>query len=322
MLMHEITHSLGFASSMYKYFIDSDGNRLTGHIKSGTLDGGSTTSVILDVEPLTSKLRTYFGCSDLEGAWMENGGSDGTAGSHFERRHFVYEAMSSPLIYQQAFSQFTLALLEGTGWYTANYTYADPYWFGQGQGCSFLTGTCSASSYDEWCTGSSRGCTVTGRGAGSCSADIRSDSCRYYYPNVNYDCENPDGADYAARYSGLQSFGRYENSKCFTGTLSETSTSDTTTSFCFKYKCVGSGTSTTLRVYLNNTYYTCKYEGVLKPSGYKGYINCPDPLTFCSTVGQAACPRGCMGQGQCVDGTCVCDDGFTGKDCGLSEAGL
>jgi len=319
MLMHEFTHSLGFASSMYKYFVDDNGKRLTGHIKSATLDGA--TSVVLDVEPLTSKLRTFFGCSTLAGAYMENGGSSGTAGSHFERRQFVFEAMSSPLIYEQAYSQFTLALLEGSGWYTANYSMADPYWFGQGEGCSFLTGTCSASSYDEWCTGSSRGCTVTGRGGGSCSADIRSDSCRYQYPNVNYDCENPNAEKYA-RYPSVQSFGRYENSKCFTGTLSETSSSDSSTSFCFRYKCVGEGLSTTLRVYIGNLYYVCKYKGTLSPAGYKGHIDCPDPLTFCSTVGQSVCPRGCMGRGNCVDGTCVCNDGFTGKDCGLTEAGL
>ena len=78
-------------------------------------------------------------------------------------------------------------------------------------------------------------------------------------------------------------FGRYENSKCFTGTLSETSSLDSSTSFCFRYKCVGEGLSTTPRVHLANTSSTCKYEGSLKPFGYKGYINCPDPLTFCTT---------------------------------------
>ena len=319
MLMHEMTHCLGFATALYPYYIDSTGARLTGHIKSGTLDGA--TAVILDVEPLTSQLRTFFGCSTLEGAYMENSGSTGTAGCHFERRQFVYEAMATPLIYQQAYSQFTLALLEGTGWYTANYSYADPYWFGQGEGCDFLTGTCSSTTYDEWCSGSSRGCTVTGRGGGTCSADIRSDSCRYQYPDVNYDCENPDATAYA-RYPSVESYGRLENSKCLTGTLSPTSSTAASISFCFKYKCVGTGLSTTLRVYLNNVYYTCKYEGTLQPAGYKGYINCPDPLTFCSTVGQAVCPRGCMGRGSCVDGTCVCNDGYSGKDCGLSASGL
>jgi len=317
MLMHEITHALGFATSLYKYFLDADGNRLSGHIKNGTLDGGATTSIVLDVEPLTSKIRSFFGCPTIEGAYMENGGSSGTAGTHFEKRQFIFEAMTSPLVYQQSYSEFTLALLEGTGWYVPDYSYADPYWFGQGEGCGFLTDDCPNTNYDEWCSGTSRGCTVQGRGAGTCSADIRSDSCRYQYPNVNYDCENPNAENYG-RYTSIQYFGRDQGSKCFTGTLSETSTSDSSTTFCLKYQCVGSGLSTTLRVYLGEKYYTCKYKGIYRPSGYKGYFDCPDPLTFCSTVGAPTCPRGCMGRGTCVDGTCQCKTGFTGKDCGLN----
>jgi len=314
MLMHEITHALGFASSMYKYFIDANGKRLSGHIKSGVLSGEE--AIILDVEPLTSKIRTFFGCPTIEGAYMENGGSSGTAGSHFEKRQFIFEAMTSPLVYQQSFSEFTLALLEGTGWYVPDYSYADPYWFGQGNGCDFLTGSCPVTNgaYDEWCTGTARGCTVQGRGAGTCSSDIRSDGCRYQYPNVNYDCENPNAAKYG-RYPSIQTFGRDGNSKCFTGTLSETSTSDSSTTFCFQYECVGSGLSTQLRVLFGGRTFTCKYKGIYRPSGYKGYFDCPDPLTFCKTVGAPVCPRGCMGRGTCVDGICQCKKGFSGKDC-------
>jgi len=317
MLMHEITHSLGFASGMYKYFLDANGNRLTGHIKNGTLNGDDL--IILDVAPLTSRIRSFFGCSSIEGAYMENSGSDGTAGSHFERRQFIFEAMSSPLIYQQSYSQFTLALLEGSGWYAANYSMADPYWFGKGQGCNFLTGNCTnnGGNYEEWCTGYSRGCTDVGRGGGTCSPDIRSDSCRYQYPNVNYDCENDDYDNYA-RFPTFETFGRTSGGKCFSGTLSSKSTGTTATSFCFKPTCSGTGLNTTVTLKVNTTTVTCKTEGALKVTGYYGVINCPDPLTFCSTVGQAACPRGCMGRGQCVKGKCVCNTGFTGTDCGWS----
>ncbi len=262
MLMHEMTHSLGFASSMYKYFVDDSGVRRTGHILNGTLDGDDL--IIVDVPPLTSRIRAYFGCPSIEGAYMENGGSDGTAGSHFERRQFIFEAMSSPLIYQQAFSQFTLAMIEGTGWYVANYSMADPYWFGQGQGCDFLNGTCSATSYDEWCTGTTRGCTVTGRGGGSCAADIRSDSCRYQYPNVNYDCENDDYSDYA-RLPTLETYGRSSGAKCFEGTLSSKSTGTTATSFCFKPTCSGSGVNTTLTLKVGTASVTCKAAGTVNP---------------------------------------------------------
>jgi len=313
MVLHELTHTLGFSPSLYNYFLSSSGKKLTGHIKSATVSG--KTSKVVDVAPLTSRIRKFFGCSTLKGAYMENSGSSATAGAHFERRLFPFEAMTSGLIYQQAYSEFTLAMLEGSGWYVPDYSYADAYWFGQGQGCNFLSKTCSSANslFSDFCTGSSRGCTVMGRGGGFCQSDIRSDGCKFVHPNVNYDCENTNAKSYA-RLSSLQSFGRTANSKCFEGTLS-TSSGASKSSFCFKYNCVGSGTTTKLQVTVGSKTLTCTEEGSMSVSGYKGYIKCPDPLAFCSTIGAKTCPRGCMGRGSCVDGKCVCRSGYSGKDC-------
>jgi len=316
LLLHEMTHTFGFSSSLYPYFLDENGVRRTGHIKNGTLDGASC--VIINVPPLTERLRTFFGCSSLEGAYMENSGSDATAGGHFERRQFAFEAMTSGLIYQQSYSQFTLAMLEGSGWYVPDYSMVDPYWFGQGQGCAFLNQSCTSTGFDfdEFCTGSSRGCTVVGRGGGSCSSDTRSNDCRFVHPNVNYDCENYNASS-NARFPTLETYGRGNGSKCFTGTLSSKSSTTTMTSFCFKPTCQGTGLNTTLTIQVGTQNVTCKAEGAIKVSGYYGNINCPDPLTFCSTVGKVSCPRGCMGRGTCVNGKCQCFVGFSGNDCGL-----
>jgi len=315
LMLHEITHTLGFSSGLYKYFLDANGRTRKGHILSRSTALG--TARVLNVPPLTSRLRKFFGCSSLAGAYMENTGSSATAGSHLERRMFPFEAMTSGLIYQQSMSEFTLALLEGTGWYIPNYSYADPYWFGQGEGCGFLTTRCSTanSRYSDFCTGSARSCTVVGRGGGKCGSDTRSDGCRFIRPNVNYDCENPSARNYA-RLPGLQSFGRNANSKCFSGTLSSTSSSSSSTSFCFKYRCSGSGSSTRLYVTVGSRSISCSRAGRVSVSGYRGHINCPDPRAFCATVGKPACPRGCMGRGRCSSGKCVCYKGFKGKDCG------
>ena len=317
LIMHEMTHTLGFAQSLYKYFLDDNGAFRTGHIKNGTLGNG--TSLVLDVPPLTQRLRTFFGCPTLEGAYMENSGSAQTAGDHFERRHFMFEAMTSGLIYQQSFSQFTLALLEGSGWYVANYSMADPYFFGQGQGCDFLFNDCTATNftYSDFCKGSSKACTVPGRGAGFCQSDIRSDNCRINFGKVDYDCEN-ENYDDVARLPTLETFGRNSGGKCFEGTLSAKSTGTSAATFCFKPTCSGSGVNTTLTIKVGATNVTCKAEGTVKVTGYYGVINCPDPLTFCSTVAQQTCPRGCMGRGNCVKSVCVCNKGFTGKDCALN----
>ena len=39
-------------------------------------------------------------------------------------------------------SEFFLALLEGTGWYTPNYEMSEPMFWGKGKGCEFLNTKC------------------------------------------------------------------------------------------------------------------------------------------------------------------------------------
>jgi len=313
-IMHEMMHGLGFSSNTYKYFIDSNGRTRSGHIKSVKLNGKTRT--FIDVPPLTEKLREHYGCSSLQGALMENGGGSGTSASHFERKVFLYEHMTSGSILGRRISEMSLALLEGSGWYKVNYDYAEPYFFGKGQGCSFVTGT-SCTNFDEFCSGSSRGCSPTGRGGGSCRSDSISDGCKYYDPHEDYDCDNDDGQDYA-RLPDLQVYGRGAGSKCFTGTLN-TRSSGSVTSFCFKYSCSGSGSSTQLSVQVGNKQVVCDEEGTKTVDGYYGSVNCPDPLTFCNTVGKKYCPRNCMGRGTCSNGQCRCNSGFTGVDCALRD---
>jgi len=313
-MMHEVIHALGFSKSLFSKWLTSSGKTLTGHITSASL--GGATAVVINAEPLTSRLRKHFGCSTLKGAYMENSGSSGTAGSHFERRQFAYEGMTSGLISQMQFSEFTLALLESTGWYVPDYDgYADPFFWGKGQGCSFLTGSCSSSSFSEFCSSSARGCVNTGRGGGNCATDTRSDNCKWIHPSDSYDCDNDNGDSYA-RLPSLQSFGRSAQSKCFTGTLN-TKSAGSQTSFCFKYTCSGSGSGAKLTLNVGGKSIACNSKGNVSVSGYGGVINCPDPVEYCSTVGKRICPRGCMGRGTCNSGVCVCNKGAKGKDCAL-----
>lgn len=318
LVLHEMLHALGFTGTSFKNFIDATGKTLTGHLKTVTLNGSSRQ--VLDVEPLTSKLRAHYGCSTLPGAFLENDGGSGTAGSHFERRHFLYEAMTSGVIQGLRLSEFSFAVLEGSGWYMPDYSYADQFTVGQGQGCGFLYDECNSATflkYDEFCSVSgSRSCGHVGVAGGVCSTDSRSDGCQYSIPVLNYHCEDSDAID-NARLPTKEVYGRTTGSKCFNGNLTTlTKTSDT--SFCFKYKCVGTGASTTLQVYLGSGYITCKSESALKISGYNGVLKCPDPLSFCSTTGKQTCPRKCMGRGSCVNNQCVCNTGYTGIDCAMN----
>jgi len=314
-MLHEMMHNFGFSTYNYASFLDNNGRTRTGHIKSVSIAG--TTRSVLDLPPLTERLRNFFGCSTLQGAVMENSGGSTTSSSHFERKFFVYETMSSGAILGGKLTEFSLALLEGSGWYIPNYDYAEHYFFGKGQGCSFFSGKCSSSSYnfDEFCKGNTRGCASSGRGGGYCNGDSIADGCRFYYPHDDYNCENEDAADFS-RLPSLQVFGRESGSKCFSGTLN-TRSSSSATSFCFKYNCVGSGSFTQLEVLIGSNKVTCTQEGTKTLSGFYGSINCPDPQTFCNTLGKAYCPKNCMGRGTCVDNKCQCYSGFKGTDCAL-----
>jgi len=248
---------------------------------------------------------------------MENNGdAELTAGSHLERKHFLLDMMTSGSITGARVTEMSLAVLEASGWYAPDYSYAEPNHYGAGQGCSFVNSKCpgSGSPFEEFCSKTQeRGCFTTGRGGGKCQSDKYSDACKYHSPSMNFDCENPDAED-QTRLPNLQVFGSTAGSKCFDGTLSDNK-NDKQMSFCFRYACEGKGSSTTVEVQVGSHKVVCKDKGKVTVPGYEGTINCPDPLTFCQTVGKPYCQRNCMGRGTCSNGKCKCHAGFKGKDC-------
>jgi len=132
---------------------------------------------------------------------------------------------------------------------------------------------------------------------------------------IDNDCENPEAID-NARLPNHEVFGRTAGSKCFEGNLT-TLTKSTPTSYCFKYNCTGSGLTTKVEVTVGAYKIICAAEGPMKVTGLNGNIDCPDPLSFCSTVGKKYCPRNCLGRGTCTSGVCKCKVGYKGVDCGL-----
>jgi len=115
----------------------------------------------------------------------------------------------------------------------------------------------------------------------------------------------------------FETYGRGAGSKCFSGNLSSKNANNPT-SFCFKYTCSGSGSSTEVSVQVGSNTITCTEAGQKTINGYYGSINCPDPLTFCNTVGVKYCPLNCSGRGTCVNNKCQCNQGFSGVDCTMT----
>ena len=156
-------------------------------------------------------------------------------------------------------SEFTLAALEGTGWYTPDYSMADPLFWGKGKGCEFLDQTCynkdahEARFPDEFCsTRKASGCTFTGRAKAVCGTrndytdsllspsfnyfgdnsvmlDPFCDNCPYFYGISNLGCTNPSNTikEISEEFYG-------PGSMCFMGTVSRNAALSSPIAYCFK----------------------------------------------------------------------------------------
>jgi len=151
-------------------------------------------------------------------------------------------------------SEFYLALLEGTGWYTPDYTMAEPVFWGKGQGCNFLTTKCLDTNQQtafptHYCTTLDvDGCNYSNEAYAVCGTNVRmrssslnsnfnywgdntivwdifADNCPYYYAYPSRVCKDSSNSAFnlIGEYYGAES-------SCFTGTLNYGSTIP----FCLK----------------------------------------------------------------------------------------
>ncbi|KAK2179003.1 hypothetical protein NP493_519g04015 [Ridgeia piscesae] len=170
-LKHEILHALGFSSGLYAFFRDPHGEPYTQRSPStGKPDFNSETELyqwsdkvvrevtrynwrvrganitrtfsLLVTPRVVEEVRKHFACPTLEGAELENQGTLGTALTHWEKRVFENEAMTGSFTQHPVISRITLALMEDTGWYRANYAYAEELTWGRGLGCDFVKLSC------------------------------------------------------------------------------------------------------------------------------------------------------------------------------------
>lgn len=170
---HELTHVLGFSVSLFAYYRDSNGQPLTeresvpgpipvdprtGYAKWSdrvikrvvrtnwtTGEGAIDKEVHMMVTPtVVREVRKHFNCSTLEGAELEDQGSDGTSMTHWEKRLFENEAMTGTHTQNSVYSRITLAVLQDTGWYVANFTSAERLEWGKDLGCEFAKKSCKS----------------------------------------------------------------------------------------------------------------------------------------------------------------------------------
>ncbi|XP_045396041.1 leishmanolysin-like peptidase isoform X1 [Lemur catta] len=167
---HEIIHALGFSAGLFAFYRDKDGNPLTSRFADGLPPFNYSLGlyqwsdkVVQKVERLwdvrdnkvvhhtvyllvtprvVDEARKHFNCPVLEGMELENQGGIGTELNHWEKRLLENEAMTGSHTQNRVLSRITLALMEDTGWYKANYSMAEKLDWGRGMGCDFVKKSC------------------------------------------------------------------------------------------------------------------------------------------------------------------------------------
>ncbi|XP_038599514.1 leishmanolysin-like peptidase [Tachyglossus aculeatus] len=167
---HEVVHALGFSAGLFAFYYDDAGQPLTPRYANGLPPFNRSLGlyqwservargaerlwhvrgqkvlrhrVTLLVTPrVVAEARAHFACPSLEGLELENQGGPGTELNHWEKRLLENEAMTGSHTRNRVMSRLTLALMEDTGWYRANYSMAQRLDWGRGQGCHFATKSC------------------------------------------------------------------------------------------------------------------------------------------------------------------------------------
>ncbi|XP_022075278.1 leishmanolysin-like peptidase isoform X2 [Acanthochromis polyacanthus] len=167
---HEIIHALGFSAGLFAFYHDDEGKPLTPRSVSGLpafneslglyqwseavirrvsrlwdIRGGVMVrhQVHVLVTPrVVEEARRHFNCPILEGMELENQGGTGTELNHWEKRLLENEAMTGSHTQNRVFSRLTLAIMEDSGWYRANYSLAQRLDWGRGLGCDFVMKSC------------------------------------------------------------------------------------------------------------------------------------------------------------------------------------
>ncbi|KAF5195589.1 Leishmanolysin-like peptidase [Thalictrum thalictroides] len=185
-LIHEVMHVLGFDPHAFAHFRDERKRRRT-QVTVQSLDeklGRMVTRVVLPRVVMHSRYHYGAFSENFTGLELEDGGGRGTSGSHWEKRLLMNEIMTGSVDTRSVVSKMTLALLEDSGWYQANYSMADRLDWGRNQGTEFVASPCNLWKGAYHCnTTQLSGCTYNREAEGYC-------------PIVSYSGELPQWARY------------------------------------------------------------------------------------------------------------------------------
>ena len=319
-VLHEIYHVMGFANNLYKYFIDPETLRRKRMSETFVENRSGKGFKYYLVSPnVVEFAKKHYGCRSIQGVPVEDNGSEGSAGSHWEKVALGNDMMVANTVASPVLSLFTLKLLEDSGWYKINEKMAEEFFWAKDTGCNFIkSGKCSYSGHTcgKGPAGTGEGCFYDYTFQAVCSSDTFQNQC-YFFTGTDFnrmDCRVEENKDLNKGMLFDEKYG-FE-SRCFNGNLREYVDKYRYRphgNFCYKARCDDGKISFMIN---GQTYYCKKDEEEIKnPGGYHGFIKCPKIKDFCDQL-DASCPFDCYMNGRCLRGAkCYCYAGYTGKYC-------
>ena len=253
-------------------------------------------------------VRNHFDCQSLRGARLNRGRKSSSCfGDSFDPRYhfdedFTPAGGSADMAY--SLSPLTLALLEDSGWYRANFALSTTPLFGRGAGCGFVKGDCVSNSEDvpEYSRGffcrdlsgghhQPLGCDYTHNHKADCAATAGIDAnCPMRKENIVACVDKSNVPSLAGEvYS--------ENSRCF-----ETNVN----TVCLESYC--NSVDSKIDIVIDGKVHQCDYEGQLIDVDMGYYVRCPRLAVVCPHL---VCPANCSGKGVCdycsEEPQCICD---------------
>ena len=308
---HEFMHILFFSQSLLPEYR----NASNGYLKYNPT-GNQSLTVNSKLIPhitfpnLVEMAKKYYKCDTIVGIPMEDGGGQGTAGSHWEKLYMNEDIMNPTIENPAKISPFTIELMRSTGWYTIIGEPSSPYDWGKDSGCVFNTTTCPSSR--EYCpAGASTSknlCSPDHTAKATCS-----DLTDYFGPclvkrKMEVSCllDLPEDINMGAE----EIYGIH--SRCISWEKKDDP--NTASGECHAVRCVNGEIHLKLKGGVTRV---CRYPNEKIQFSGQWQINCPDPGSLCSSFSER-CPMDCYGKnGYCLKGgKCFCFEGYTGEDCG------
>ncbi|CAL8096177.1 unnamed protein product [Calicophoron daubneyi] len=169
-IIHAVAHALGFHPILYAFMRDEKGVPRTprslgtnepglGEVNGYFRPNPTTMSYInfqwksalktinlkfwaLKTPNLVAVARRHFGCTEIEGVYLEDHYSPHPWPAHFEKWLTNDELMTADPGFEGVVSELTLAFFKDTGWYDVKMDKAQPLSYGKGLGCDFVLKSC------------------------------------------------------------------------------------------------------------------------------------------------------------------------------------